>query len=72
MGNAHAQALGQTPHAAFALDQIHMGNDHQIGQLIHRDGVQEVIHFIAAVQGNGSFQRGTDGLIGTGLLQNLL
>ena len=70
--SCNAQALDSAGSAALALDQLHMGDDHQVGQLVHGDAVQQVIDGIAAVQGDGSFQRSADQLFGTGLLQHLL
>ena len=72
VGRCNAQAFDGAGSTAFALDQLHLGDDHQVGQLIHGDAVQQIIDGIIAVQGNGSFQRSTDDLFGTGLLQHLL
>ena len=72
MCSSNTQTLNSGSGTTLALDQFHMGNDHQVSQLIHGNAVQQVIDGIIAVQGNGSFQRSTDGLFCTGLLQHLL
>lgn len=72
MCSSNAQTLNSGGRTTLALDQLHMGDDHQVSQLIHGNAVQQVIDGIIAVQGNGSFQRSTDGLFCTGLLQHLL
>ena len=70
--SSNAQTINSGGGATLALDQLHMGDDHQVSQLVHGNAVQQVIDGIIAVQGNGSFQRSTDGLFCTGLLQHLL
>ena len=60
--SSNAQALDGAGCAAFALDQLHMGDDHQVGQLVHRDAVEQVVDGVIAVQGDGSLQRSTDDL----------
>ena len=72
MCSSNAQTLNSGGGTTLALDQLHMGDDHQVSQLVHGNAVQQVIDGIIAVQGNGSFQRSTDGLFCTGLLQHLL
>ena len=69
VGGADAETLNQTLDTAFTLDQLDMGDDEQVGQLIHRDGVQEVVDLLAAVQRQTGLQCRADNLIGTGLLQ---
>ena len=53
VGRCNAQAFDGAGSTAFALDQLHLGDDHQVGQLIHGDAVQQIIDGIIAVQGNG-------------------
>ena len=49
MGSADAETLDQALDAALTLDKVNMGDDEQVSQLIHRDGVQEVVDLLAAV-----------------------
>ena len=70
--SSNAQALDSAGCAAFALDQLHMGDDHQVGQLVHRDAVEQVVDGVIAVQSDGSLERSADLLICTGLLEDLL
>ena len=72
MGSADAETLDQALDAALTLDKVNVGDDEQVSQLIHRDGVQEVVDLLAAVQRQTGLQRRADDLIGTGLLQHLL
>ena len=67
MCSSNAQAFNSTCSAAFALDQLYLRDDHQVGQLVHGDAVEQAVHSIIAVQGDGSLQRSTDDLFGTGL-----
>ena len=72
VSRSNAQTFDSAGSAALTLDQLHMRDDHQVGQLVHGDAVQQIIDGVIAVQGDGSFQRSTDGLLGTGLFQHLL
>ena len=72
MSSSNAKTLNGRGRTALTLDQLHMGNDHQVSQLVHGDAVQQVIDGIVAVQGDSSLQRSTNGLLGTGLLQHFL
>ena len=69
---SNAKTLNGRGRTALTLDQLHMGNDHQVSQLVHGDAVQQVVDGIVAVQGDSSLQRSTNGLLGTGLLQHFL
>ena len=72
MGSTDAKTLNQALDAALTLNEVNVRDDEQISQLIHRDGVQEVIDLLAAIKRQAGFQRRANDLIGTGLLQNLL
>ena len=67
-----AQTLDGRGRAALAPDQLDPGDDHQIGQLVHRDAVEQVVGLAAAVEGDGRLEGGADLLVVAGGLEGLL
>ena len=46
--SSNAQPLNSGGRTTLALDQLHMGDDHQVSQLVHGNAVQQVIDGIVA------------------------